>query len=57
MDNTKKEKKFIENKKYYDKHKDKVLAQKKTYYQLNRDTIKTRNLQRYYDKKLVNGDI
>jgi len=40
-------------KKHYYKHRDKLLNDKKTYYQLHKDTIKARNLQRYYDKKIL----
>ena len=36
---------------YYDKHKEEILAKRKEQYQANRDVLKKRVLDRYYKKK------
>ena len=36
---------------YYDKHKDQILAKRKEQYEKNKDVMKQKVLERYYKKK------
>jgi hypothetical protein len=36
---------------YYDRHKDEILAKRKLKYQANREEMKAKVLERYYNKK------
>jgi hypothetical protein len=36
---------------YYDRHKDEILAKRKEVYQANKDAMKQKVLERYYKKK------